>query len=254
MFFLNDRQGWIVGKHGTVLGTVDGGRSWQLLNDTDFSRKRETFWSEHLLFTDERHGMVGVCCGECSTGGTWLMHAWVTSDGGRTWAMISHEEAEKTDLMKERTFETSRGELWTVFHQADVGYKKIGEESWHSAMKLIPGQEGWYRDVWFSSPKTGCMASNLGLYRTVDGGATWSRRTGFEGEPTLVRMTSDADITISVGPRLHESHDGGQTWSEAWSGPSDIVGLTYLPSGAGIAIGKGGLILRRSVIISATQK
>ena len=66
-------------------------------------------------------------------------------------------------------------------------------------------------------------------------------------------MTSDADITVAVGSRLHGSDDGGKSWREDWSGSSEVVDLTWLPSGVGVAIGKGGLILRR-VLTSAAQK
>jgi photosystem II stability/assembly factor-like uncharacterized protein len=61
-------------------------------------------------------------------------------------------------------------------------------------------------------------------------------------------MTSDASVTITARDGIYASNDGGESWANEWGSAKEdeILRLEFLPSKVGIAVGKGGLILRRS--------
>jgi photosystem II stability/assembly factor-like uncharacterized protein len=61
-------------------------------------------------------------------------------------------------------------------------------------------------------------------------------------------MVSDDRIIVSGGNQIYGSSDGGETWTEEWTGESEErdVSLLFVGSKIGIAVGRRGLILRCS--------
>jgi photosystem II stability/assembly factor-like uncharacterized protein len=78
--FTDDQRGWAVGYDGTVLGTDDGGASWQLLHhDPQWARP---YFDLHLFDADS--GLVIGANGALLT----------TADGGRNWTAVESEAFE----------------------------------------------------------------------------------------------------------------------------------------------------------------
>lgn len=76
--FLDERHGWIVGEHGTVLFSADGGAQWQLVQMGNYP----TLFS--VCFMDAHRGFAA------GQGGLLLS----TEDGGQKWETIeTHTEA-----------------------------------------------------------------------------------------------------------------------------------------------------------------
>src|SRR5881392_2401076 len=52
IFFLNQDRGWVVGSKGTLLATVDGGKSWQIQAHPSADVLRD------IYFSDEENGWL----------------------------------------------------------------------------------------------------------------------------------------------------------------------------------------------------
>ena len=88
VFFLDQNRGWIVGSKGTLLSTVDGGRTWQGKPSPSTDILRDIF------FLDEQNGWL-VCEKNIyeqlkykDEPRTYLMQ---TTDGGQQWNRINIE-------------------------------------------------------------------------------------------------------------------------------------------------------------------
>jgi len=79
--FVNPQKGWVVGEGGTILFTIDGGKTWV----SQSSQTQENLFC--VDFINERKGWVA------GQGMTILS----TNDGGKTWSKIS-QGGEKTIL------------------------------------------------------------------------------------------------------------------------------------------------------------
>ncbi len=76
VFFLNQEQGWLIGE--AVLHTDDGGQTWNIKTTDDFA-----YSLKKSIFTDTLHGWA---IGQTANQTPNLL---TTSDGGRTWTVIS---------------------------------------------------------------------------------------------------------------------------------------------------------------------
>ena len=91
MFFVDDLHGWLILWNGssqhlnTLLGTVDGGKSWQVDSHPEFQRSDR--WLDAVRFLSPRIGFVFVTDGDILKEGDAGKSAAVlwTSDGGVTW-------------------------------------------------------------------------------------------------------------------------------------------------------------------------
>lgn len=72
IFFLNEKQGWIVGDG--IWRTNDGGETWQ----EQFSLHDQSYGFERVVFLNDRLGWAQK-----------LDAVWRTSDGGQTWTKVS---------------------------------------------------------------------------------------------------------------------------------------------------------------------
>ncbi|HSD79056.1 MAG TPA: hypothetical protein VLB47_00295 [Solirubrobacteraceae bacterium] len=89
--------------------------------------------------------------------------------------------------------------------------------------------------------------SSAGVFwRSGDGGATWSRTSGPPG--ALAWSDSGRVLVASIDARLHESSDGGRSWTIVGRIPAPLVALAehrgtvlgLLATGSVIATRDGG--------------
>src|SRR6266496_2036388 len=85
VFFLDENRGWAVGSKGTLLATMDGGKSWQTKSQPTLDVLRD------IYFTDDQNGWL-LCEANLyelkskDDPRTYLMQ---TSDGGENWKHIN---------------------------------------------------------------------------------------------------------------------------------------------------------------------
>jgi photosystem II stability/assembly factor-like uncharacterized protein len=167
IFFLDARQGWMVGgvgvsvPGGIVARTRDGGLTWQYQTKVITERHGSTSVDLNAVhFTDELHGVVAA------ESGTILR----TVDGGATWDRIfptgsiyaHHRDVEFVD----------EANGWIIGRQGVLRTEDGGVTWWRIDEDLGAAGE----DLQMLDASRGWMVGKFGrVHRTADGGVTWEQ-------------------------------------------------------------------------------
>lgn len=80
-----------------------------------------------------------------------------------------------------------------------------------------------------SNPGTMYMTTNLGLYRSINSGSSWSfvpmplRQESVTSQAVAIAPGSDNTVYVSAGAIIYKTADGGNTWSASESGAGELV-------------------------------
>jgi photosystem II stability/assembly factor-like uncharacterized protein len=257
------------GHGGTVLRSVDGGRTWQA---------RPIPGAERLEFRDV-HATSADLAWAMSAGPGDRSQIFHTRDGGATWSQ-QFRNADSTAFYDCLAFFSNRRAL--AYSDASQGRTNIlatrdGGATWslqgHDAVPAPLDREGAFaasggcvttygdRHAWIALGGPGAR-----LFRSDNGGATWSVHEtpivkGASAGNTAVSFR-DAEHGIVVGGRIDAyttdtssaavavTQDGGRTWvlRARPARPGALFGVTWLPGvgeEAALAVGPGGLFLTR---------
>ena len=205
---VSDRVAWASGTEGTVLRTVDGGRSWRSVGPPDTTdlqfRDIEAFDAQHA---------VALAIGEGE-----LSRVYVTDDGGRTWS------------------ETFRNTDPAAFYDCVAFFDR------RHGLALSDPVDGHFRILsthdggrhWVVRPTTGMPAALAGEFAFAASGTC------------LVAAHAGFDAWFATGggasSRVFHTRDGGAHWSVTGtpvpSGPSaGIYSLAFRDRWHGIAVG-----------------
>jgi photosystem II stability/assembly factor-like uncharacterized protein len=200
--FVNAETGWAVGEQGTVLSTVDGGRTWR-------SQRVGTRLLSSVDFVDAEYGWA------VEDGGTVL----ATSDGGHTWS--GQAMPHKPNLS--RVVATDRMHAW-LLGTGESGSIVLGTTdgaTWSKLMTYQAGHWDYLADLTFTDQRHGWAVGSKGaILATDDGGLTWSRqRSGTSLQLSRVCFL-DSRRGWVVGfagedmprPIVLSTADGGMTW------------------------------------------
>ncbi len=189
-------------------------------------------------------------------------HVLNTADGGQTWRDVTPAEpAPKDDSLVALGYFTDSKNAWVIYHsQSDfviptvafVWRTQDGGQTWQPSSPLdLQGLNElyWPSDLTFAGPQNGWLLVHVGagmshdyvvLYRTQDGGRTWTRLLdpyndgGIQGcQKTGLAFPTDQTgwLTgncngVMAGAFLFQTLDGGQTWQPvALPAPADTPGL-----------------------------
>jgi photosystem II stability/assembly factor-like uncharacterized protein len=205
--FLDSLQGWVVGNHGTILHSSNGGNDW--INQNTIITA-ELF---SVSFCDNLNGWV------VGDSGTILK----TDNGGNSWQKIQHDTSHLVRNYKVQCLSPSTvfilrdkfaGDYWTderIWRTLDSG------ETWDDITPTM-GRNGELADMQFLNPSLGwvCGASGVRIFGITFGNYwSWSSNTfninfhyslfGISFEDTLHGWI--ADIGTIFG-----SSDGGKSW------------------------------------------
>lgn len=226
VFFLDAHFGCVTGNLGTAMITKDGGATWSGIEVGD-----GTLTAAQLI-----DGASGWLVGK--NGGMYR-----TEDGGSTW-----------------TLEASTGypageDFYKVhFVGALVGYV-LG---YHGVYKTVDGGIGWQnnwlpdvaaRDAWdmsFVDEQTGYLLGSrytdpdpVILYKTSDGGASWSPVQGAKVAVLRATITVDfvsENIGWAGGAAIMKTADGGATW-QTQVAPATVRQFFFFDENRGFAVG-----------------
>lgn len=257
---------WITASDGSVLCSTDGGATWEDRRPPGIANA----WD--IAFTDSSHGWLTD--GYTST--------WRTLDGGLTWAPVAlpamygggrfYQRGDRLLIaagMDVCSVESSTGAVAKIgsvpsFGLTDiafaddthlVGVTDMGEftrsnnggVTW-SAPRPVSRYAMDLSSVFFVSPKVGYTSSYRYVWKTTDGGATWTRfePTIRDRSGTIVSTPLGAADVVAVPGRLFlvgsrgrimYSLDSGASWRYI-SGDffNDLVDVSFESTSSGVVI------------------
>ena len=265
VYFVNGRQGWVVGEGGTILTTQNAGLSWQpqasgtqaqlfaltftsptqgwavgeggtilVTQNAGLSWQQQTSGTSALLFnvkftTPSQGWAVGA-------GGTIL----TTQNAGQSWqAQASGTEAMLTGV----TF-TSPTQGWAVGERGTIMATQNGGQSWQ---RLNSGTSAWLNAVTFPSPTQGWAVGEGGtILVTQNGGQSWQVQTSDTKARLLnVVFTSPTQgWAVGEGGTILVTQNGGQSWQVQTSDTkARLLNVVFTSPTQGWTVGSGGTIL-----------
>ena len=222
MQFVSATTGFAAGDGGTILKTTDYGHTWNRLE----SGRMESLNS--VFFLDSLTGWA-------------IANEWETLlktvDGGITWDVAYVFS----------TFQMNDVWFTDAMHGVAVGYECVFITSDGGAHWLWKGPYTWNYSIWFTSPSTAVMSSEYLLYKSYDGGNTWtvkqSNAYGWRG--SLFFMKADTGFHVGRFGKIWRTTDGGEHWDTVHSGTSQWLSAAYiLPDGTGYIVGYAGTMLK----------
>jgi photosystem II stability/assembly factor-like uncharacterized protein len=185
--FIDRLHGWVSGMSPVgiswVYETIDGNKHWRQISDQNL---------QGMVFVDLTHGF-----GRASN------HFFRTTDGGGNWADSELTQLKFIDKIVFLNAQVgwvagSDGQDTIVLRTSDGGVH------WDQARILSSVKTAEVRDLYFLSPRQGWLITwpfeheGTRLYRTRDGGATWTA----DPDPTLQGAANWMSVVRFVGDAL----------------------------------------------------
>jgi|GEM_PF-3085852 len=267
--------GAAAGRHGDILVTNDGGKTWKRLDGwrTDDKNKMANWFTNaaavgktHAWYVGDNGAVVRTTDGGKTfdiqhlpslvpgVGGEFLTatrfadakHGWAlgthylykTDDGGETWQM--QQTAGGVNMYGMSILDANTA--WITGHYGVVQHTTDGGKNWQTLND--------YTDLYavaMVDDKIGYAgAESGGMLKTEDGGRTWSFIPSLRGSAVEAIQFLNADIGWVVGDWGHTAAttDGGKTWHR---GETDFYGilkdLHFFDKQRGLAVGERGAIV-----------
>ena len=162
IWFSNSKNGWAVGKAGSMVFTKNGGKTWKQYTSPI---------NEHLSrvqFTDAHHGYI--LAGQISNDS--FGRILITTDGGLHWEVQKYRGTGATAGMNGMYFfDANNG--WVCGDAGFISHTNDGGKTWKIQQWFIDRNHDLY-DIHFVSVKEGWACGDKGLlYHTTDGGQNW---------------------------------------------------------------------------------
>jgi photosystem II stability/assembly factor-like uncharacterized protein len=253
--FPEPQIGFAVGDAGAISKTTDQGRTWTpLTSGTSASLKA-------VHFVNQR---VGYAAGGWEIGGRIILK---TSNGGVKWDSIY-----ASPLWYFTSLQFVNAEVGHAAGPEGIVRTINGGATW---IPLANGPAGWPTSVYFINADTGFAASRdsgSSIFKTMDGGKTWSRFIFENRQLGLGRAGSISSfyfvtpqIGFAIGGGAYDSvasnyqgavllktTDGGTTWSTRLEGVNATLNaVDFYSTSEGWAVGSQGL--PQGVVLKTTD-
>jgi photosystem II stability/assembly factor-like uncharacterized protein len=164
-----------------------------------------------------------------------------TTDGGNSWQVI----ARITEVFSAVQF-LSASTGWMAGYAGRIERTDDGGRTWKTQRVEREGEV--FNSLYFLDTQRGWVAGGRGLLcRTADGGNSWQPlATNRIEDFWAVRFASpERGWIVGEDGLILATTDGGNHWVQQKSATTKaLLGLTILPSGALVAVGESGTILR----------
>ena len=231
VYFADDRSGWAVGHWGVILGSVDGGESWQL-------QRSDTAVDQPLLsvyFRDKNRG--------------WAVGLWSllldTRDGGKTWnagKLPPPPGGGKTDRNLQHLFAGKTGTLFIAAEQGTVIRSADDGASWHYS---ATGYKGSFWSGIASQRGTLLVAGLRGkIFRSTDDGNSWHEvASGTQSSLTSFCEAGGKLYAAGLdGVYLESSDDGASFVAKQREDKAPFTSLVAASSGHLAVFSKNGVL------------
>jgi photosystem II stability/assembly factor-like uncharacterized protein len=224
-------RAWAVGHDGVILGSTDGGLTWQRQRAAPFDPDSDDPHNGSplldVLFLDENNGFA--------IGAYALMLR--TRDGGATWETVALSAAAAGDeLAVEEDVEAAvEDDSWTMSAE-DVAIEEESDPHLNAIARTGDGS-------------LFIVAERGAAFRSTDGGENWQRLSlpydgsmfgviGYEGRHVLA---------YGLRGNVLESRDLGDTWIEIQSNSDlSLMGGAGWDDGGAVLVGANGVVLTRT--------
>ena len=238
--FLDSERGWIAGSRGTLLTSVDGGKSW---------KPEKPFTQDNLVdihFVDSQNGWLLCERDVYSTGKNAVSYLRRTSDGGKTWVNV------ELDSGRDRL-------VRLAFTKDGFGYA-LGEGG--GVWQMLDDRITWKRSQlpvrflmrggWFMDSYNGVLVGGSGTRLfTTDAGTEWALSSGDKPVESKLNgvffLDSKRGWAVGAGGTILSTLNGGKMWRVQTSGViEDLFSVCFSSGGIGVAVGDRGRILESS--------
>ena len=176
-----------------------------------------------------------------------------TDDAGETWAGVPTGLTDA--LRKVRVIDANTVVIGgaCALRRSDDGGQSFTRLPWTSSDEDCPSPITSFH---FPSPSTGYLLTGDGsVFKTTDGGNTFSRVTSIPGTPSSGGSRTPTDIfftddnaglaTTGEGDgKVFRTTDGGNSWTEVASANRPLRALLFVAGGTGYAVGSGATMLQ----------
>lgn len=225
VFCLNQCEGWVVGKLGSIIKTTDGGITFYSM---------ECPVQVNLNSVEFFDSFNGISVGDEGT----LLKA---NADGLSWSV--QETGLTGDLMDICILQPNKA--WVVGHKGTILHSDDYGVSWESQ---YDDTALFFNSVFFLDGLFGWVAggNNQGesvILNTSNGGDTWQEISGGAYSPLSVIFFNDNDIGWAVmsDGKAYKTFDGGVTWVLKFPEPNSLIELKdifFTDSDQGWVVGK----------------
>ncbi len=200
VYFIDEFNGWAVGRYNAILNTTDGGKNW--INITLNNTEWDTYYND-VQFTDAKNGWIVDVKGRILR----------TTDGGMTWIPKPHDKS-VTKIYFKNVDNGWAIDSWNIYRSVDGG------ESWNVnytlgyTQPILEGVSG-LMSIYFLNDKIGWVAGYGTIITTSDGGKTWRKIDGIERNDyfhTIHFTDEKTGFALTDGRVYYQTNDGGVTW------------------------------------------
>jgi photosystem II stability/assembly factor-like uncharacterized protein len=243
LFFIDSKNGWVVGNNGEIRITMDGGFIWTKQNSETTNNLISAFFIDHQ--TGFASGHAKTLIGTKNKGETWESIT-VESDSATIYSCL-HVENENNFYFISNYGEifcsNDLGKNWNrIYSFNDWGYyylyftnpltgfampiissilqKTIDKGvTWHTYdlpaqwtgdIYFLDGNYGWFTENWGPSSM---IHDSVSIYMTTNGGETWSLQSSFTG--LVLDNINFIDMKrgwVSGIDKIYYTVDSGKSW------------------------------------------
>lgn len=197
--FVSDKTGYALGER-TLLKTIDKGETWTSLENPSVTYPYGT----NMLFINPQTGFI---IGNESP-------VYKTTDGGKNWRVVlnNYNGATAGFFLNDQMGFLCGNAPNTIWKTTDAGesWETVNlnlEESYNRKFVAIH----------FTTDQKGLLFDNKGnIYTSNDGGSSWTFNNAIESAPTSLYFYSENSGYVAIDGKLYKTEDGGETWSVAY--------------------------------------
>jgi photosystem II stability/assembly factor-like uncharacterized protein len=238
VYFLNENKGWIAGSNGTLLTTIDGGKTWkQERNFTDDNIRQ-------IYFTGENDGWLLCERNIYSLGSNAPSYLLKTSNGGANWERIEFGGERRERIAK--IFFNRKGAGAAIGERGAYFLLQEDKKTW----KKMPSPIRFLMlDGVFTDDFGGAIVGAGGaIFFTEDAGWSWNKSN--VPDNSNVKLHSVFFVNQKMGwavgtqGKIYQTFNGGKAWREQNSTTAkDLTDVFFRNTAEGWAVGEEGLIL-----------
>lgn len=228
---------WIGSAGGGAWKTTDNGNTW-----TSVAANMPVLGVSSIAFNPKNANTVYLCTGDIDGGDTYSMGVFKTTDGGQSWdttgLKFNTSSLVQTNCIIVNPLDTNTLLLATslgIYRSLDAG------RHWSNVYS------GTFKQILYNPADTAVVyatgvhanSGNNQVYRSADGGVTWSVVTNFiysvrvtiavtKANPAIVKAISATDTSYGLNG-VYSSSDTGKTFTEIFAGScvNNILGFNF---------------------------